>query len=258
VLRLTGAGQRVLLATYDNSRALRVYSIDFGWIRHPNKSQEHEQKPQLNPNCDVMPMTVQYMVAPSSQNSTEVGHMHQSPYALTRLEFIPVIPDPSNRDLNYPSVLAVFSIIVNSPVLMHGAGQYHVSVACRWNLKQGPEFKPLPIIEEMAAKAKVALPTRVSPEDSTGLANKTSMTGYWKDRQMYHLMPTFSHYLCYVTKRCYALASATAPSSSDLENPWSWPLQTVKTRKLRVFHRPASLSPSTRLKELVWQSCWRQ
>jgi hypothetical protein len=159
VVRLTAIGQRLFLATYDNSRAMRIYFVDFTWLRHANKqAQEQEQKPQLNPALEVTPLTVQYMVAPSSQNSTEAGHMKPTPYALTRLEFIPEVPDPHMAaEDKYPTIVAVFSVIVNSPLLMHGP-----SIVCKWNVKQGPQFKPLPIIEEMAARSKITLPKRVS------------------------------------------------------------------------------------------------
>lgn len=163
VICLTATGQRLLLATYDNSRALRAYSVDFVWVRQANKqAQEQDQKPQLNPNLDVTPMAVHYAVAPT-QNSSEAGHV-QTPYALSRLEFIPVIPDPSKSD--HPSIIAVFSVAVNSPLSMH-TGQYP-SVVCKWDLKKGPAFKPLPNIEEMAAIRKVQLPSRVSPEAFLG------------------------------------------------------------------------------------------
>jgi hypothetical protein len=167
---LIAAGQRLLLATYDNSRALRVYSVEVIWFRPPKPSQaEQEQKPPLNPSCDVMPMTVQYMCVPSFQNGTgsEAGQLHASPYALTHLEFIPIVPDPNFSDSNFPIVMAVFSPIVTPPVMM-GSSQYHggTSVVCRWNLKQGPEFKFLPVVEEIGMKPKGpnAAPPRVSRE----------------------------------------------------------------------------------------------
>jgi hypothetical protein len=174
-LRLTAAGQRLLLATYDNSRALRVYSVDFVWVR-PNK-QEQDQKPQLNPSLEALPMTALYSVAPSAQNA-EAGQLQPTPYALTRLEFIPVIPDPSKTELNHPSIIAVFSVVANSPLFMHSSSQYHgPSVVCKWGLKKGPEFKPLRIIQDMAERVKVQLPSRVSPQPCSGLADKTRMTG---------------------------------------------------------------------------------
>lgn len=155
------AGQRLLLATYDNSRALRVYTVDFVWMR-PNK-QEQDQKPQLNPAIEVMPMTALYSVAPSTQNA-ETGQLQPTPYALTRLEFIPLVPDPGKTESNHPSIVAVFSVTTNSPLFMHGSGQYQgPSVVCKWDLKEGPELKPLRMIQDMAERGNVQLPARVGP-----------------------------------------------------------------------------------------------
>jgi hypothetical protein len=47
---------------------------------------------------------------------------------------------------------------------MHGSGQYQgPSVVCKWDLKEGPELKPLRMIQDMAERGNVQLSARVGP-----------------------------------------------------------------------------------------------
>jgi hypothetical protein len=154
----------VLLATFDNSKCLRIFQININIRKEPFKQEVPGQDAgaRVKVTFEIKNLALLMNLAPTpadplGSDGTTTAGVPTEQYALTHLEMLSMVNQDNSRPGNPPTVFAVFSLI--SP-LYHGTS----SIVCRWHLKEGPDSVLLPVWNELSAMKKKTseLPSRVS------------------------------------------------------------------------------------------------
>jgi len=153
-----------MVATYDNSRVLKIYRIVINW-QYKEPAKDQPPSPPPDPIVDIQPQILETSCAPLRPNQTDqsgngaAGVDALSDFMLTHLEMIPVTPTRTN-EVSQPTVVATFISVPASAAMNLDISQKFqgaTSVVCRWNMKQGPEIY-LPSVFDEITNRKIKLP----------------------------------------------------------------------------------------------------
>ena len=148
------------MATYDNSRRLRVFQLAIAW--NPPEGQADAQKAAAFPLLDVSPLAQEEYCLPQPPNSNDEETVASTAFtgsslAITHLEFMPQVQTSTTKQPLPATIMAVFSpVSPSSAVMVDPTSQYHGtnSTVCRWYIKDGPETRLLPIFDDIGTKGK--------------------------------------------------------------------------------------------------------